>query len=496
MFARSDPFTSSHNSHATCYRPIATELFKDTTAKTLPVSAFLVTTSSAFTPLSNDFEELAKVVRAVFQEMYSYRFADTPDYDFVGVYLPRYTVVSPTLVDFEVNVYFSNKELVPSLFEVEGVAKQGFQPGAEFFNILLGKMRMMQSKFYSQATTVQYITNTQDLNLAVITLANDNTYTVGQLILIVMLTLFGAAFFALCLLLLLKKRRNQKRTHVHEELSPLEVKMNKGSNYTDATSQGGESVTTLKSEAQQQMSPRPQPKNLLPPMRSVAHSPMPSSPRTKLLHRGDDSEDDDDFILDENLTFDEVALEDEAKPDAKTCIGEIRKSAYVNDHMVTSRTQPREDTANRTGELSRRPAPDTTSTSDTPNTDGNASQETEDTKTRIAEINKAKYKNKVTRSVPVDPAYPGTPKPWHTTGALHPVPESPESPHGASPFDAPQRIFHASTPAAGRASSNTKSSAGADDDASVMTIDSQSSATPEFLKKFKQMGLKRPKGDS
>jgi len=47
---------------------------------------------------------------------------------------------------------------------------------------------------------------------------------------------------------------------------------------------------------------------------------------------------------------------------------------------------------------------------------------------------------------------------------------------------------------AGYEPANTTASAD-DDNKSIMTIDSQSSATPEFLKRFKQMGLTRYKDE-
>ncbi|GKY91472.1 hypothetical protein MPSEU_000119500 [Mayamaea pseudoterrestris] len=475
------------------------ELFKDTTAKSLPVSAFLVSTKSSFTPLSTDFEELAKVVRTVFEDIYKNKFADSGEFDFVGVFLPRYTVVGPTLVDFEVDVYFSNKNSVPSLFQVESVAKEGFQPNADFYNLLLGKMRGMQSRFYSQAETVQYISDMQDLNDAVLSLSNDNTYTSGQLALIIMLTLFGACLMALFAILLWKRRRHQKRTHVHDdEYTQVQLKMgNKNDDFIKESASHDTRATCMSDGDTQMPAPRsPMSRFTVAPMR---RSPQPLVPPVKTVAHDGDS-DEDEFMLDENLTFDDVALEDETVADAKQCVGEIRKSAYVNDRMVTNTTQPRTDALKHVGELSKQSETSNEALVEPQHEPTELQKQVAVAKNRIAEINKSKYKNKVTRSVPVNPTYPGSPKPWHT-GGLHPVPESPESPYNASPFDPPQRIFQASTPVSSKptakASKPIQNAAIADDDnASVYTIDSQSSATPEFLKKFKQMGLKRPKGET
>jgi hypothetical protein len=439
-----------------------TELFKDSTAVTLPVAAFLISTKSSFSALSVDFEELAKVVRGVFSEMYSFTFVDHVDYEFVGVYIPRYTVLASNLVDFEINIYFKNKVDMPSLFEVQSVAKQGLQPGNEFNNLLLGKMRIMNSKYYSEATAVHFISNAKELNAAYLE-ADDGSMSGGTLALILCLSLFGVGCLVWGAYYFYKKRQSFQRTHVHIMEDPIEVKLGKQGDRSNGTSCG-----TVTSDGEPSlMSSRSQR-----PISDAHRTPPPSGNTSRLVSSPNsaysqkqgysDDDSDDEFLLDGDVTFDEVALEDE-KLDVKTKIGEIKKSAFLNELMVT--TQSRANSAKRVGEMS-------------PSSDhaDDASQTA-----HVGEINKNKYYNQVTRSVPVT----SLSKPWHAEAGPNALPESLDSSHSGG---APKRIFQASSPSA-----PVNAKINADDDASVFTIDSQSSATPEFLKKFKQMGLKRPK---
>jgi hypothetical protein len=478
----------------------------------LPVAAFLVTTKLSAAITQVDYDEFAKVVKKVLSVMYNNSFASNVVSRFMGIDMAQYSVLSTYLINFDISVDFATNMTLPTLDQVQNVTREALQTHAEYYDILLMQMREMKSAAFSGVTSIRYIDNESDLKAA-----STQAQSSASVVRVVLPAVAGGLLLVLSIVCFIHQKRRNRRTLIMNDEYANEVKhcdsIKCNMDDCDMTAASQSTFSTRFCSKLWPMSP------------SKREQPRRSQITTdgqKITHdetiESDNEDEYEEEIIDETSdtlqnapSYDEVTVEDEMeelledvdfedvnlyeakKSDAKESIGEIRKSAFLRDRMVSDKSPvppPAAEIKKHIGELPRKPSANVTPS---------FSYTQKPTKTNhVGEINKKKFECSATRSTPVTLKTSTKPRQART---LHPDDDlqsqaldnmsgicEQHSVIGSGGISQ-KRIFQASTwtpPVVSRDEASV--------DESIVTIDSQSSSTPEFLKKFKQMGLHKASG--
>ena len=364
--------------------------------------------------------------------MYRNQYERNPAYEFMGVEIPEYGILASRLVKYDVDVYFHEDKSIPSLFEVQSVAQDALSTGGDYLTLYLNLLEDMSSAVFSTTNAVLFINNAQALVGAQEAAQQDDHRGLSIAAIVVPVVLCFAMICGVLYHQLYYSKRGH-RTLIMDEGDSIEVKRESvNGDYTMADS-------TFRSQSRDE---------------SDSSSTSSSYEEVEVVEDSD---------------FEEITLDGEEEVDLKQQVGEIKKS-YIASNIAEinlAKGSPQGD-----GGLSSRSS-SVASSGEPIQAYAVASQSVLNPMGHpySAGFNKASGSVGPVplisgSSVQVVASRPTSPPPIWTNPNLRPL--KPKEEQNLDIRELAKKC---------------------EDDKSVQTIDSQSSSTPEFLKKFKQMGL-------
>jgi hypothetical protein len=397
----------------------------------------LYITSNQEKPNKYEYEQVAFQTQYLLDTVYRNAYKDQKSVEFMGVEISKYGVLASRLIQFDINVHFYQDRQIPSLWEVESIADAALGSSGSYLTLYLDLLGELDAApVFATTTDVLFITNAEDL----VRTQEDaqeqdgNMYGGANVVAIVTSLVVSCVLIAGAVFYYYNYHRVNRRTRIFEEENAIEVKR--------------ESV---------------------------------NGDQTSRESQDDDHDDGDSSYADsssyeevevvEESDYDEITLEDEEAVDYKKHVGEIKKS-YVGTNIAEIKVRKQSSVKEGSGGS---------------NSSGVSPRDSTPIRAYPVESHSLlnplghPYSVKSTGStgspVPILSATavqvvpsprPGSPPPVWTNPNLRPV----------QPKEEQRKDIRAM---AKRADDG--------DNQSLLSIDSQSSATPEFLKKFKQMGL-------
>jgi hypothetical protein len=394
----------------------------------LPVAAFLYVTSNQEKPNKNEYEQVAFQTKSLLDTVYRNAYKDSKSVGFMGVEISKYEILASRLIKFDVNVHFYQDRQIPSLWEVESIADAALGSSGSYLTLYLDLLSELDAApVFATTTDVLFISNADDL---VRTQENEeqqdgNMYGGGaNVVAIVTSLVVSCVLIAGAVFYYYNYHRVNRRTRIFEGDNAIEVKR--------------ESVNGDQTSRESQ----------------------------------DDDNDGDSSYADsssyeevevvEESDYDEVTLEDEEAVDYKKHVGEIKKS-YVGTNIAEIKVRKQDPSKDGSGGPTPIRAYPVESHSVLNPLGHPYSVKSTGSSGSVVPILSA-------TAVQVVPSpRPSSPPPVWSNPNLRPV----------QPKEEQRKDIRAM---AKRADNDG-------DNRSLLSIDSQSSATPEFLKRFKQMGL-------
>lgn len=436
-------------------------------ARTLSVAAVWYTTESQAQATSADYEELVEVTKTLMDEIYEYSYALNSASFFITTRIDRYTIMASRLVGFQVDVYFDKYNVLPSLFQVDSIAKQGLQPTSEFYNLYLERLRAMDSPVFSTTTSFQFISNKGALAEAHAQATQQESGS-RNIWVIILPVLAGVVALMAGVVLYVTYHRNKKGPHIMEEMDAIEVK------YTGSAKEDqSETSATYFEDFRSRFSTNPdQQARGESDYDEVTLEDEEEVTEEEIIEEYEEEVVEDEFEEVSYEELEEVSLEE---VDFKKCVAEIKKSFVARNIAELPTAQ-----AVRAEQFGSALAPPSTNQQEpvwaTPVLRHVAAPpNAELSKKPIGGGNCHKNNSRVGQSIKI---------PWGDDNTIDS--QSSSTPEFLKKF---KQMGLASKTKATSTEVNLQQRA--DDDQSILTIDSQASSTPEFLKKFKSMGLKR-----
>lgn len=404
--------------------------FEGSLARSLPIAAFLYVTASSERPSKGDYSELVAQTELLFNSLYRAQYEGKPGVEFLGVTIEEYGILATRLIKYSVDVQFREDKVIPSMFEIQSIVQDGLNSSGEYINFYLELLREMDSSVFSTTTAVRFISNAEALIAAQEQAQQDDGSNLNAAAIAVP-AVVGALMIAATLYYLYLQQKRKNRTLIMEEGDAIEVKhesLNGDDTMEDSTYFG----------------------------------------RSRSQDDGDSScasSSYDEIEIVEDSEFEEITIDGEDEVDLKNQVGEIKKS-YIATNIAEIKI--RKD----------------------PPVQG-SSESSADTPIQAYAVPSQSILN------PLGHPFSSNITKLSGTGAALPVisgssvqvvssgssrPTSP-TPIWSNPNLRPVK------PKEEQGQDIRELARKCDDDRSVITIDSQASSTPEFLKKFKQMGL-------
>jgi uncharacterized protein YxeA len=393
------------------------------------VAAFLYVTSNLDKPGKQEYEQVALQTQNLLDTVYRNAYKDQPSVEYMGTEISGSEALATRLIKFDVNVHFQEDRQIPSLWEVQSIAESAVGPSGAYLTLYLDSLENLDAApVFSTTTFVQFISNAE----ALATTQEDAEDQDGDLyggkasivaivvsLVVSCLLIAGSVFYYYNYHHLKAHRRN---TTIMEGANAIEVKRESDSVNGDQTSR----------ESSQE-------------------------------EDGDESESSsyEEVEVVEESDYDEITLDDEDAVDYKKHVGEIKKS-YVATNVagVNVRGKGASDAASR-GSTPIQAYPVDSPSVLNPLGHPCSAKSTLSSGTVVPLLS-------ATAVQVVPSSRPNSPPPIWSNPSLRPVQPKVEQSKDIRAM-------------ARRADDG--------DNRSLLSIDSQSSATPEFLKKFKQMGL-------
>lgn len=458
--------------------------------------------------------ELEAATAKVFDQLYASAFRANPGFEYKGISIQKYEVLATRLVKYDISIYFNDSGDIPSVTHVNDLAQVGFGTGGEHLAIFLSDVQAMQSPVFSTTTAIHFINNEEELAATQTEARKDDGMSLAVIIAPIAAFVFLLGIFMTWYLC--KHRKNKGGgCLIMEEADAIEVKHNSGH---DEVIDGTEVSETYVSHFRSHFFP---------------------GQSSQMEHTEDYGLQDSESLASDDNELHEVSLE-EQEVDMKTNVAEIRRSFIGRNiaELKPRRTEPvftstpsvettsvplatavavpeprkplpqapREDTTKPSSiprEATRSPPPAIRPPPKSPpprnvqeelqsfrkeslrRAPVSASGKKEVAKSpRNVQEELQSFRRETLRRAPdstIDKKEASKSPPAWSTPALRKVRDHPED---CPPMKQRNLKRTVKLNMDGRAS---------DDEQSILTIDSQSSATPEFLKRFKQMGLKRYK---
>lgn len=364
--------------------------------------------------------------------VYRNAYNDEPSVEYMGTEISESEALATRLIKFDVNVHFQQDRQIPSLWEVQSIAESAVGPSGSYLTLYLDLLRNLEeAPVFSTTTFVQFISNAEILTATEDEAQDQDEDLYGgkaSIVAIVVslvvscLLIAGSVYYYYNYYHL--KANHQRNTTILEGANAIEVKRESSSVNGDQTSR----ESSQDEDADD----------------SCAES--SSYEEVEVVEESD---------------YDEITLEDEDVVDYKKHVGEIKKS-----YVATNVTEVNLRGKDASGAASRDSTPIRAYPVDSPS---------------VLNPVGHPYSGKSTLS-------PGTVVPLLSATAVQVVPSS--RPNSPPPIWSNPNL----RPVQPKVEQNKDIRAMArraddGDNRSLLSIDSQSSATPEFLKKFKEMGL-------
>jgi hypothetical protein len=394
----------------------------------LPVAAFLYVTSNLDKPNKNEYEQVAFQTKSLLDTVYRNAYKDNKSVGYMGVEISKYEILASRLIKFDVNVHFYQDRQIPSLWEVESIADAALGSSGSYLTLYLDLLSELDAApVFATTTDVLFISNADDL---VRTQENEeqqdgNMYGGGaNVVAIVTSLVVSCVLIAGAVFYYYNYHRVNRRTSIFEEDNAIEVKRESVSgDQTSRESQDGDNDG------------------------DSSYADSSSYEEVEVVEESD---------------YDEITLEDEEAVDYKKHVGEIKKS-YVGTNIAEIKVRKQDPSKDGSGGPTPIRAYPVESHSVLNPLGHPYSVKSTGSSGSVVPILSA-------TAVQVVPSpRPSSPPPVWSNPNLRPV----------QPKEEQRKDIRAM---AKRADNDG-------DNRSLLSIDSQSSATPEFLKRFKQMGL-------
>lgn len=142
--------------------------------RTLSTSAFEYILTSEAEPTESELNDLLNITESVFRDLYVAFFLSRPDAGFSKLQISSLTAHRRTLIEFHVDLFFQGNGTVPDLAQLEEVARQQFAAGAEYEILYLE--RLQTSSIYGSTSLLLFISDEEEL-IALVALADQSSGT-------------------------------------------------------------------------------------------------------------------------------------------------------------------------------------------------------------------------------------------------------------------------------------------------------------------------------
>ena len=161
-------FQSHHTLRDVAYESLTLILIQSRTdideqGRTLPLVAFHYKTTSLQEEEKRDWIELTRVTAEVLDEMFEMHFRNIEHVDYVWTEVGKYSALAPRILKFGVDVHFHLPQRIPSTSEIENILKKEITKGSDFHLLYLDRMKSMKSPVYSTTKDFEFIHDPDEL---------------------------------------------------------------------------------------------------------------------------------------------------------------------------------------------------------------------------------------------------------------------------------------------------------------------------------------------
>lgn len=133
----------------------------------LSLAAFLYEMPLQTKPTQSDYKDLSMITESILHDIFDWFFDDVNDVSYGSSKVNGCEIMAPFLIKCDVSLFFSDDGLLPDAAQLDEIATQELKKGSNFHQLYLERLHESDQFAFSKATDVLYISSEVELSAAV-----------------------------------------------------------------------------------------------------------------------------------------------------------------------------------------------------------------------------------------------------------------------------------------------------------------------------------------